>query len=58
MRLRAAAGETRIRVFLTAGGTRIVIADAIPDRRRDRDEGLAAVILPWRARPGRARRRA
>ncbi len=51
VRLRFAAGESRIRVFLTAGGTRIVIADAIPDRRRDRDEGLAAVILPWRRDP-------
>jgi len=51
VRLRAAGGETRIRVFLTAGGTRIVIADAIPDRRRERDEGLAAVILPWRRDP-------
>jgi branched-chain amino acid aminotransferase len=51
VRLRDAADESRIRVFLTAGGTRIVIADAIPDRRRDRDEGLAAVILPWRRDP-------
>lgn len=51
VRLRAAGGETRIRVFLTAGGTRIVIADQIPDRRRERDEGLAAVILPWRRDP-------
>jgi branched-subunit amino acid aminotransferase/4-amino-4-deoxychorismate lyase len=47
VRLRAAGGETRIRIFLTAGGTRIVIADPLPDRRRERDEGLAAVILPW-----------
>ena len=47
VRLRAAAGEARIRVFLTAGGTRIVIADALPDRRLERDRGLAAVILPW-----------
>ena len=51
VRLRAVPGESRIRVFLTAGGTRIVIADAIPDRRRERDEGLAAVILPWRRDP-------
>ncbi len=51
VRLRAAAGETRIRVFLTAGGTRIVAADDLPDRRRDRDEGLAAVVLPWARDP-------
>jgi branched-chain amino acid aminotransferase len=51
VRLRDAEDESRIRVFLTAGGTRIVIADAIPDRRRDRDGGLAAVILPWRRDP-------
>ena len=52
VRLRASPrARARIRVFLTAGGTRIVIADAIPDRRRDRDEGLAAVILPWRRDP-------
>ncbi len=51
VRLRFAAGESRIRVFLTAGGTRIVIADSIPDRRRDRDEGLTAVILPWTRDP-------
>jgi branched-subunit amino acid aminotransferase/4-amino-4-deoxychorismate lyase len=44
-------GETRIRVILTAGGTRIVIADPLPDRRRDRDEGVAAVLLPWRRDP-------
>src|SRR3954469_16133312 len=43
VRLRAADGESRIRVFLTAGGTRIVAADAIPDRRADRDEGLSSV---------------
>jgi branched-subunit amino acid aminotransferase/4-amino-4-deoxychorismate lyase len=47
VRLRAAAGETRIRVFVTAGGTRVVIADDLPDRRLEREEGLAAVILPW-----------
>jgi branched-subunit amino acid aminotransferase/4-amino-4-deoxychorismate lyase len=47
VRLRAAVGETRIRLFLTAGGTRLVIADALPDRRLERDQGVAAVILPW-----------
>jgi branched-chain amino acid aminotransferase len=51
VRLRAATGESRIRIFLTAGGTRIVVADAIPDRRLDRDEGLAAVVLPWTRDP-------
>jgi len=30
---------------------RIVVADAIPDRRGDRDEGLAAVVLPWTRDP-------
>src|SRR5215510_6300610 len=48
---RAADGESRIRIFLTAGGTRIVVADAIPDRRLDREEGLAAVVLPWTRDP-------
>ncbi len=47
VRLRAADGETRVRLILTAGGTRIVIADALPDRRGDREHGIAAVLLPW-----------
>lgn len=51
VRLRAADGESRIRLFLTAGGVRIVVCDAIPDRRLDRDEGLAAVVLPWTRDP-------
>jgi len=51
VQLREATGETRIRLFLTAGGTRIVVADAIPDRRLDREEGLAAVVLPWTRDP-------
>jgi len=49
---RAATGETRIRLQLTAGGVRIVAADALPDRRRDRAEGLRACCLPWRRDPG------
>jgi branched-chain amino acid aminotransferase len=49
---RAADGETRIRLHLTAGGVRIVVADALPDRRRDRAEGLRALCLPWRRDPG------
>ena len=49
---RAASGETRIRLQLTAGGVRIVAADALPDRRRDRAEGLRARCLPWRRDPG------
>ncbi len=51
VRLRDADGESRIRIFLTAGGTRIVAADAIPDRRVDREEGLSAVVLPWTRDP-------
>ena len=49
--LREGDGETRIRANLTAGGVRIVVADALPDRRRDRDEGLAVSILPWARDP-------
>jgi branched-subunit amino acid aminotransferase/4-amino-4-deoxychorismate lyase len=51
VRLRAADGESRIRLYLTAGGIRIVVCDAIPDRRLDREEGLAAVVLPWTRDP-------
>jgi branched-chain amino acid aminotransferase len=40
-------GETRIRVVLTAGGTRVVSADPLPDRSGDRADGIAAVCLPW-----------
>jgi len=47
VRLLGAAGETRIRVVLTAGGTRVVSADALPDRSGEREHGLAAVRLPW-----------
>jgi branched-chain amino acid aminotransferase len=49
---RAASGETRIQLKLTAGGVRIVVADALPDRRRDRADGLRARCLPWRRDPG------
>jgi branched-subunit amino acid aminotransferase/4-amino-4-deoxychorismate lyase len=48
---RVAVGETRIRLYLTAGGRRIAIADALPDRVRERDHGLAATVLPWRRDP-------
>ena len=50
-RWRRGATETRIRIVLTAGGTRIVTADALPDRRRDRADGVTAVFLPWRRDP-------
>ena len=49
--LRDAVGESRIRLFLTAGGTRIAIADALPDRLHERADGIAASILPWRRDP-------
>jgi branched-chain amino acid aminotransferase len=51
VRQRAADGESRIRVYLTVGGRRIVVADALPDRTRDRDVGLSVVTLPWSRDP-------
>ena len=42
-----AGAEARIRVVVTAGGVRTVVADPLPDRSRDREQGLAAVTLPW-----------
>jgi branched-chain amino acid aminotransferase len=48
---RAGDGESRIRIYLTAGGRRIVVADALPDRTRDRNVGLSVVSLPWRRDP-------
>jgi branched-chain amino acid aminotransferase len=46
-----AAGETRIRIVLTADGTRIVSADPLPDRRGEAEHGIGAVCLPWPRRP-------
>jgi branched-chain amino acid aminotransferase len=46
-----APGETRIRIVLTAGDTRVVSADALPDRSGERADGLTAVTLPWPRRP-------
>lgn len=40
-------GETRIRIYLTAGGTRIVVADSLPDRRVERERGIMVMTLPW-----------
>jgi branched-chain amino acid aminotransferase len=45
-------GEARIRIVLTAGGTRIVSADPLPDRSGEREHGIAAVCLPWPRLPG------
>ncbi len=44
-------GEVRVKVVVTAGGARIVVADALPDRSAERAAGLAAVLLPWPRRP-------
>jgi branched-subunit amino acid aminotransferase/4-amino-4-deoxychorismate lyase len=48
----APAGEARIRIVLTAGGTRVVSADALPDRSGEREQGISAVSLPWPRLPG------
>ncbi len=48
---RRAEGESRIRIYLTAGGRRIVIADALPDRTAERADGVDVATLPWRRDP-------
>ncbi len=43
--------DARVRIVLTAGGTRVVVAEALRDRRADRTHGIAAVTLPWPREP-------
>ena len=47
-------GEARVRIVLTAGGVRVVSADALPDRSAERRDGIAAVLLPWPKDPAAA----
>ena len=51
-------GETRIRIVLTAGGTRVVSADPLPDRSGDRERrhrGRLPALAAPRRRPDRGR---